>query len=89
MTQRDLVQMLDRAASAGMPDASLHQGIMERVRMDDGRARRWRVMVQLMLGAALVAGVVTAVAVGWSRALHDETHQTPPTMNLFREGAAP
>lgn len=89
MNQRDLVQMLDRAASAGMPDASLHRGIMERVRMDDGRARRWRVFVQLMLGAALVAGVVTAVAIGWSKAERDETHATPPTMNLFREGATP
>lgn len=81
--------MLDRAASAGMPDASLHRGIMERVRIDDGRARRWRVFVQLMLAAALVAGVVTAVVIGWSKALGDETHQTPPTMNLFREGARP
>lgn len=89
MTQRDLVQMLERAASEGMPDASLHRGIMERVRMDDGRARRWRVFVQLMLVAALVAGVVTAVAIGWSKAERDETHQTPPTMNLFREGATP
>lgn len=81
--------MLDRAASAGMPDASVRSGVMDRVRTDDGRARRWRVFVQLMVGAALVAGLVTAVAVGWSRALRDESHQTPPTMSLFREGATP
>ncbi|WP_449067129.1 hypothetical protein [Prosthecobacter sp.] len=62
---------------------------MDRVRMDDGRARRWRVFIQLMVGAALVAGLVTAVLIGWSKARRDETHQTPPTMSLFREGAAP
>ena len=88
MNDEDLNHMLKRAASA-MPAAmpsSMGGSIMARVQTDDGRARRWRSFVQWLLILAAVAGVITAGLVGWSMASRDTTHNTPPTMDLFREG---
>ena len=88
MNDDDLSRMLKRAASvlpAALP-TSLESTIMERVRNDDGRAKRWRSFVQWLLILAAFAGVVTAVVIGWAKASHDTTHTTPPTMSLFREG---
>ncbi|MDP1590172.1 MAG: hypothetical protein Q8M07_20630 [Prosthecobacter sp.] len=82
--------MLKRAANAGaMTGISLESAVMARVRADDGRAKRWRSFVRWLLILAAISGVVTAGMVGWSMALKDTTHTTPPTMNLFREGAKP
>lgn len=81
--------MLRRAASAGpavMPPA-LENVIMARVRVDDGRARRWRSFVLWLLVFAAVSGVITAGMVGWTLAARDTTHTTPPVMPVFREGA--
>lgn len=88
MNDEDLNNMLKRAAAA-MPAAmpsSVGGSIMARVQTDDGRARRWRSFVQWLLILAAVAGVITAGLVGWSMASRDTTHNTPPTMDLFREG---
>lgn len=89
MTDRQLDQILKRAACSGAAPASLGSGIMARVRVDDGRARRWRVFIQLMMGAALLAGVLTAISIGWALAARDETHNTPPAMRLFGEEPRP
>jgi type VI protein secretion system component VasF len=87
MNENELNHMLKRAASAGARTGiSLESEVMARVRVDDGRAKRWRSFVQWLLILAAAAGVVTAGMVGWSMALKDTTHTTPPTMNLFREG---
>ena len=91
MNDSDLNGMLRRAASAA-PTAvpsSLEETVMARVRVDDGRAKRWRSFVQWLLILALVSGVVTAGMVCWSMASHDTTHAVPPTMSLFREGGSP
>lgn len=91
MNDHDLDRMLKHATNAGghMPPASFESEIMARVRVDDGRIKRWRSFVRWMLILAAAAGVVTACLTGWSLALRDKTHTTPPAMNLFREGAAP
>lgn len=81
--------MLKHAATAppaALPSA-LEATIMARVRVDDGRARRWRSFVQWLLILAAISGIVTAVLVGWTMASRDTTHTTPPTMELFRTGA--
>ncbi|OYW74571.1 MAG: hypothetical protein B7Z37_17075 [Verrucomicrobia bacterium 12-59-8] len=88
MNDSELNRMLKHAAtatSAAVPHA-LEQMIMERVRSDDGRARRWRSFVQWLLLLAALSGIVTAGAVGWAMASRDTTHTTPPTMELFRTG---
>jgi hypothetical protein len=59
---------------------------MARVRVDDGRARRWRSFVQWLLILAAISGIVTASMIGWVLASRDTTHATPPTMELFRSG---
>jgi hypothetical protein len=59
---------------------------MARVRVDDGRARRWWSFVRWVLVLAAVSGIVTAGVIGWSMALRDQTHMTPPKMKLFQEG---
>ncbi len=89
MTDNELNRMLKRAATAGTvaPPASFEHEIMARVRTDDGRAKRWRSLMRWILIIVAVSAVVTAGAVGWSLALRDKTHTTPPTMTLFREGA--
>ncbi|MBK8094762.1 MAG: hypothetical protein IPK32_23035 [Verrucomicrobiaceae bacterium] len=92
MNDHDLNRMLKRAATAGAGMAhvpgELQGGIMERVRRDEGRAQRWRSWVRGLIIAAVVAGVVTACAVGYLLAAQDTTHTTPPVMKLFREGLA-
>ncbi len=88
MNDTDLNAMLKRAASAmpgGVP-ASLESTIMARVKVDDGRAKRWRSFVQWLLLLAAISGIVTAGMVCWSMASRDTTHTVPPTMKLFREG---
>jgi hypothetical protein len=80
--------MLKRAASAmpGVVPASLESTIMARVKVDDGRAKRWRSFVQWLLLLAAISGMITAGMVCWSMASRDTTHTVPPTMKLFREG---
>lgn len=80
--------MLKHAAATppvAVPSA-LEEGIMARVRVDDGRARRWRSFVQWLLILAALTGIVTASMIGWALASRDTTHTTPPTMELFRTG---
>jgi hypothetical protein len=80
--------MLKHAATAPtvtVPSA-LEEAIMARVRVDDGRARRWRSFVQWLLILAALTGIVTASMIGWALASRDTTHTTPPTMELFRTG---
>lgn len=62
---------------------------MARVKVDDGRAKRWRSFVQWLLVLALVTGAITAGMICWSMASRDTTHSVPPTMKLFREGVQP
>ena len=59
---------------------------MERVKSDDGRAKRWRSFVQWLMILAAISGVITAGMVCWSVASRDTTHTTPPAMRLFGEG---
>ena len=88
MDDNDLNQILKRAAAIAPVEAqsSLGGEIMARVRVDDGRARRWRSFVRWLLVLGIVSGVVTAVMIGWLLASRDRTHTTPPAMNLFHEG---
>ena len=87
MNESELNRMLKHAATA-TPAAVPHleEGIMARVRSDDGRARRWRSFVHWLLILAAISGIVTAGMVGWAMASRDTTHTTPPTMELFRTG---
>lgn len=80
--------MLKHAATAppaAVPSA-LEEAIMARVRVDDGRARRWRSFVHWLLILAALTGIGTASMIGWALASRDTTHTTPPTMELFRTG---
>lgn len=88
MTDNDLNRMLKQASTAGAvtPPVAFEHEIMARVRTDDGRAKRWRSLVRWVLVIAAVSAVLTAGVIGWSLALRDKTHTTPPTMTLFREG---
>lgn len=88
MNDSELNRMLKHAAAATPAAAphALEQMIMERVRVDDGRARRWRSFVQWLLLLAAISGMVTAGLVGWALASRDTTHATPPAMELFRAG---
>jgi type VI protein secretion system component VasF len=88
MNDTDLNRMLQRAATTApaVPPPALEDEVMARVRVDDGRAKRWRSFVLWVLALAAVSGVVTAGVIGWSKALHDPTHSTPPKMKLFLEG---
>lgn len=88
MNDTDLNRMLQRAATTVpvVPRAALEHEIMARVRVDDGRARRWRSFVLWVLILAALSGIVTAGVIGWSKALQDHTHTTPPKMKLFQEG---
>ncbi|MBN8418531.1 MAG: hypothetical protein J0L73_06435 [Verrucomicrobia bacterium] len=88
MNDSDLDRMLKHAATAAPSAAprALDELIMARVKVDDGRARRWRSFVQWLLLLAAISGIATAGMVGWSLASRDTTHTTPPTMELFRTG---
>ena len=88
MNDSELDRMLKNAAAATPVAVSrgLEQMIMERVRVDDGRARRMRSFIQWLLLLAAVTGMVTAGVVGWAKAARDTTHAIPPTMELFRAG---
>jgi hypothetical protein len=90
MDDNELNQILKRAATAtpAVLPSSLGGQIMARVRVDDGRARRWRSFVQWLLILGFIAGVLTAAIIGWSLASRDRTHAVPPSMGLFREGLA-
>lgn len=91
MNDTDLSRMLKHAAAAppaAMPGA-LEEMIMARVRVDEGRARRWRSFIQWLLLLAALSGMLTAGIIGWTMASRDTTHTTPPAMQLFREGGAP
>lgn len=88
MDDLELNRMLKNAAAArpmAVPTA-LEKMIMARVRVDDGRARRWRSFVHWLLIVAAISGIVTAGMVGWALASRDTTHSKPPTMELFRSG---
>lgn len=88
MTDSELNRMLKHAAAAtpAAVPGTLEQMIMARVKVDDGRARRWRSFVQWLLLLASISGIVTAGMIGWAKASRDTTHTTPPTMELFRAG---
>jgi hypothetical protein len=42
--------------------------------------------VRWLLLLAVGAAIVTACVIGYARASRDSTHNTPPPMDLFREG---
>ena len=88
MNETDLNRMLQRAATTvpAMPPATLEHEIMARVRLDDGRTRRWRSFVLWVLALTTLSGILTAGVIGWSKALQDHTHSKPPRMKLFQEG---
>ena len=86
MNETELDRMLRRAAAQSPPvPAALEAAVMARVRVDDGRARRWRAFAAWLLVVAAVAGMLTACAVGGWMAARDTTHTTPPVMPLFRD----
>jgi hypothetical protein len=87
MNEVDLNNLLKRAALT-TPKALLlasEPALTEKLRSDDGRARRWLFFVRLLLIGSLVSGVATAGVVCWRLASQDKTHTTPPTMCLFKE----
>ncbi len=87
MNETDLNSLLRRAAAVETQGAEALQGaVMARVRVDEGRQRRWRSFVVWLLALAIVSGVITAVTVGWTRALRDETHARPPRLELSSGG---
>ncbi len=88
MNDQELDQMLRRAATV-MPaqaPASVQDAVMARVRTDTGREARWRSFVRWLLVLATAAAIITACVIGYTRASRDATHNTPPPMDLFREG---
>jgi hypothetical protein len=87
MNEVDLNGLLKRAAMT-RPKAllpSTESVFREKLRCDDGRARRLHFLVRLILIGSLVSGAATAGAVCWKLASRDKTHTTPPMMRLFRE----
>jgi hypothetical protein len=87
MNETDLNSLLKRTAwdaPRGLLPSSDGE-LKKRLQYDDGRARRWRFFVRLLLTASLLTGIVTAILVCWWLATQDKTHTTPPTMELFRE----
>lgn len=60
--------------------------IMQRVRTDTGRVRRWWMLTGLIVALAVLAGIATAALIGWSKAVHDPIHAKPPSMPLFKGG---
>lgn len=90
MNDTDLDRLLKRIPGAGAfaCPPSMESEVMARVRVDEGRALRWRLLLRWLLLTAAVSAMLTAGAVGWSLAKRDTTHTTPPPMSLFREGEA-
>jgi len=89
MNDSELDRMLRNAATTpAVIPRGLEQMIMARVRVDDGRARRWRSFVKWLLLLAAISGMVTAGVVGWAKASRDTTHAIPPAMELFRAGGS-
>ncbi len=86
MNETDLNRMLKHAAATPAAGPHALEAIMARVRVDEGRSKRWRSFVQWLLILAAAAAMATAGMVGWSLASKDTTHTTPPAMELFREG---
>ena len=87
MNDTDLSNLLRHAASAMPLESadSLQSDIMARVKVDEGRAQRWRSFVRWLLLLAAISGVLTAAVICWSLASRDTTHALPPAMNLLRE----
>jgi hypothetical protein len=89
MNDADLNTLLNRAVSLGSCRAEAVQGdVMERVRCDDGRRRRWWSFVGWLLLLGTLSGICTAWAVGWLRASQDQTHAQPPKLQLIEGGLA-
>lgn len=88
MNHDEFNHVLRQAASAGSlaSPVSLRGAIMARVRVDDGRERRWRSFVRWIVVIGAGSGLAAACAVGWSLASRDTTHNQPPPMPLFQEG---
>jgi hypothetical protein len=90
MNDADLNSILRRAADLDQGQGpSLPSQIMERIRFDEGRQRRWRSFVFWLLTLGVFSGVVTAVSVGWLRASQDPTHLRPPRLDLSSGGLRP
>ncbi len=88
MNDSDLQGMLQRATAspADSPPGALREEIMQRVRTDDGRARRWRSFTLWLLGLGLISGLGTALVIGWSKASRDNVHSRPPRLELIQGG---
>lgn len=88
MNESKLCTLLQRAAvnSPAAEDASQREAIMACVRVDEGRAQRWRSFVRWLLALVLLSGLVAAGVVAWSLASQDQTHARPPRLELFQEG---
>lgn len=86
MNETDLNRMLKHAAATPAAGPHALESIMARVRVDEGRARRWRSFVQWLLILAAISAMAIAGMVGWSLASKDTTHSTPPAMEIFQEG---
>lgn len=86
MNETDLNRMLKHAAATPAAGPRALETIMARVRVDDGRAKRWRSFVQWLLILAAISAMAIAGMVGWSLASKDTTHTTPPAMEIFQEG---
>lgn len=87
MNEVDLNGLLKRAALTlqKSPLLTNESALTDKLRYDDGRTRRRRFFVRLLVIGSLVSGVATAGVVCWMLASQDTTHATPPTMRLFRE----
>lgn len=88
MTQDKLSLLLQQVASntlAEVPSA-LEGSIMNRVRTDTGRAKRWWMLTGLIVMLVLLAGVTIAAFIGWSKAAQDPIHAKPPAMSIFKGG---
>ncbi len=90
MNEADLNSILRRAAAMDQDSGTVRPGqIMERVRVDEGRQRRWRSFVFWLLTLGIFSGIVTALSVGWLRATRDQTHLRPPRLDLTPGGLRP
>jgi hypothetical protein len=90
MNDSDLNSILRRAASVDLTQSpTLPRRIMDRIRVDEGRQRRWRAFVIWLLALGIFSGVLTAFSVGWLRASQDQTHLRPPRLDLSPGGLRP